>query len=105
MSQSTAVTSPEELVDTLAHEAKKASYVLAQIPEETINATLSTLAAALRNAKKDIIEANAKDIAAAQEKGLSTAMIDRLMLDEDSISRRMRASASSTGLEWLKWVK
>ena len=85
MSQSTAITSPEELVDTLAHEAKKASYVLAQIPEETINATLSTLAAALRNAKKDIIEANAKDIAAAQKKGLSTAMIDRLMLDEDRI--------------------
>ena len=77
--------SPEDLVNALAKEAKKASYSLAQTPEETINNALGALATNLRAAKDEIIEANAKDISAAKEKGLSGAMIDRLMLDEERI--------------------
>ena len=85
MSRDTVISSPEELVNTLAHAAKKASYILAQTSEDIINATLSSLAIFLRESAEEIMEANAKDINAAQKKGLSAAMIDRLMLNEERI--------------------
>lgn len=39
------------------------------------------MATAMRDATLDLLEANAKDLAAASEKGLSSAMLDRLRLD------------------------
>ncbi len=77
--------SPEDMVNYLAREAKKASYILSQTSNETINATLSSFLIMLRKATGVIIEANKKDVKAAREKGLSETMVDRLMLDEERI--------------------
>lgn len=46
---------------------------------------LRAAAAALRDHGADILAANAKDIAAGEERGLSKAMLDRLRLDEDRL--------------------
>lgn len=85
MAENISFSSIEDLVNTLAYEAKKASYLLAQTSNEVLNDMLSNLAISLRESKEEIIEANAKDVKAAQEKGLSEALIDRLMLNKQRI--------------------
>lgn len=77
--------SVKETVKSLARETKSASRILAQIKTEQINRLLERLEQNLQGAIPKIISANQKDVKAAQEKGLSAAMIDRLMLDEQRI--------------------
>ncbi|MGH1398321.1 MAG: glutamate-5-semialdehyde dehydrogenase [Alphaproteobacteria bacterium] len=77
--------SPQAIVDTLAQDAKAASATLAQVGEEAINNALTDLAKNLRANTDAILEGNAKDIAAAKERGLTDAMIDRLKLDKSRI--------------------
>ncbi len=76
---------PQEIVDRLGYETKKASNVLRQTPTETINKVLASLADGLRENISTILEANQKDLAKARERGLTPAMIDRLALDEKRI--------------------
>ncbi|WP_457569378.1 glutamate-5-semialdehyde dehydrogenase [Desulfurobacterium sp.] len=69
----------------IAEAAKKVSYKLTSISTDVKNRTLLK-AAELIDAKRDIIKAeNEKDLKAAEEKGLSKAMIDRLLLNEKRI--------------------
>ena len=75
----------QQLVNSLAQKSKKASYLLAQTSDVAISNILGKLATSLRNSKEEIIEANAKDIKAARKKGLSEALVDRLMLDSERI--------------------
>jgi glutamate-5-semialdehyde dehydrogenase len=75
-------------------EAARLAYrQLAQASTEQKNKALTVAAAALRDAIPQLLEANAKDIAFATEKGVSPAMIDRLKLDE------ARINAIAGGLE------
>ena len=70
------------LVTGLAQRAKDASRVLATASTEQKNAVLRRAAEALRGEAGDrVLEANARDMVAAQDMGLSTAMLDRLELD------------------------
>jgi glutamate-5-semialdehyde dehydrogenase len=70
------------LVTGLAERAKEASRVLANASTENKDAVLRRAAEALRGEAGDrVLEANAKDMVAAQEMGLSKAMLDRLKLD------------------------
>jgi len=70
------------LVTGLAERAKEAARVLAAASTEQKNAVLRRAAEALRGAAGDrVLEANAKDLIAAGEMGLSKAMLDRLELD------------------------
>jgi glutamate-5-semialdehyde dehydrogenase len=70
------------LVTGLAERAKEAARVLAAASTERKNAVLRRAAKALRGAAGDaVLEANAKDMAAAAEMRLSKAMLDRLELD------------------------
>lgn len=74
------------LVTGLAERAKEASRVLAIASTERKNAVLRRAASALRGEPGDrVLEANAKDLAAAQEMGLSKAMLDRLKLDRERL--------------------
>lgn len=57
------------------------------------NAALRAAAAALRAGSGDILAANAVDMNAAEQRGLSAAMLDRLMLDD------ARVEAMAAGLE------
>lgn len=74
--------SPQEIVDSLCREAKEASYQLSQTSEAEINAVLVDLAKNLRANIPAILEENQKDLAAGEQNGLATAMLDRLALDE-----------------------
>ena len=68
-------------VTEIARTAKKASRALALAPTAVRDAALCAAAQALRADEAAILEANAKDLAAAKAKGLTDAMTDRLRLD------------------------
>lgn len=68
-------------VTALARAAKVASRAVALAPTAIRDQALRAAAQALRAAEPGILAANAQDLAAAQAKGLSPAMTDRLRLD------------------------
>lgn len=69
----------------LGKAARKAAVHLAATGSDVKNAALRAAAEAMRAGTIAIIEANDKDVALAEEKGLSPAMIDRLRLDAERI--------------------
>lgn len=77
--------SPEDIVASLGREAKAAAFIMAQTSTDKIDAALKILARALRDNTQSLLEANKKDLAAANQRGLTAAMIDRLKLDEKRI--------------------
>jgi glutamate-5-semialdehyde dehydrogenase len=92
MNEMTAVRSPSEaadpvaLVTALAHEARAAQRELAAMPSDARAAALRLAAEALRAADRQVLAANAEDLAAGKARGLSGAMLDRLMLDESRLA-------------------
>ncbi len=70
------------LMADLGARAKAASSELAFASAERKHAALIAAADAVWARRADIIEANKKDLEIGREKGLSPAMMDRLMLDE-----------------------
>ena len=81
------------IIDALADNAQAASSALSTSSAQARNAALGYAAAFIRERGEAILAANAQDVAAAHERGLSAAMIDRLTLDHD------RLEAMSSGLE------
>ncbi|MEY3896357.1 MAG: hypothetical protein RLZZ214_1877, partial [Verrucomicrobiota bacterium] len=75
----------QETIHQMGRQARAAAYKLAQLSSDEKNAVLRAMAAAVRKATPELLAANALDLAAGKEKGLSTAMLDRLMLDEKRI--------------------
>lgn len=73
------------LMAQIGENAKAASAELAFAPAETKRAALEAAADAVWSRRAEIIEANKKDLEFGRNKGLSDAMMDRLMLDEDRI--------------------
>ncbi len=73
------------LMAEIGRNAKEAAQALAQASAERKHAALIAALEAVWSRRAEIIEANAKDMAFGREKGLSRAMLDRLMLDEDRI--------------------
>ena len=65
--------------------AKEASYVLMNATSTEKNNALLKMADSLIKNKKDILDANKKDIDRAEENGTPQAMLDRLLLTEDRI--------------------
>jgi len=64
-----------------ALQCREAAQRIAQLATAEKNDLLRAMAAALEADEASILEANAADLAAAREKGLSGAMLDRLKLD------------------------
>ncbi|MCT8160384.1 glutamate-5-semialdehyde dehydrogenase [Pseudoruegeria sp. SHC-113] len=75
----------EGLMADIGARAKAASAELGFASAERKHAALIGAAEAVWNRRADIIAANEKDMAYGREKGLSPAMMDRLMLDEARI--------------------
>ncbi|MFY0619342.1 glutamate-5-semialdehyde dehydrogenase [Shimia sp.] len=73
------------LMAQIGANAKAASAELAFAPPEAKRAALEAAADAVWARRAEIIEANKKDLEFGRNKGLSDAMMDRLMLDEDRI--------------------
>ncbi|AFU19624.1 glutamate-5-semialdehyde dehydrogenase [Actinobacillus suis] len=70
---------------TLAQQAKIASVELAQFGNVQKNQALLTIAQQLEQRSAEILAANAKDIEFAKNQGISTAIIDRLLLNESRL--------------------
>jgi glutamate-5-semialdehyde dehydrogenase len=77
----------------LGEAARAAMYVLASAAAEQKNAALRACAAAIRDGAAGLKAANALDMQAAEARGLTGAMLDRLMLDD------ARIEAMAKGLE------
>ncbi len=69
----------------IARQAKTASKILALASSESKNAALLALAESLTRSSAEILAANSRDVEAARAKGLSEAMLDRLLLNQQRI--------------------
>ena len=69
----------------LLTKAKEAKYKVALLPTEEKNKAISAVADALEANAKDIIAANSIDMENGENKGLSTGLLDRLKLNESRI--------------------
>ncbi|GGE06432.1 glutamate-5-semialdehyde dehydrogenase [Gemmobacter megaterium] len=86
-----------ELMQSMGRRARAAAAELAFAPAPQKAAALSAAAEALLADIPGLLTANAADLAYGREKGLSDAMIDRLILDEariQAIAEGMRAVAA-----------
>jgi glutamate-5-semialdehyde dehydrogenase len=83
----------EAAMDQLGHSARAAARALATVPREAKDQALRAAADALRAQRTTILEANARDVGAARERGLRPALLDRLTLDRAAIE------AMAAGLE------
>ena len=83
----------EEMVRGIAKDAQAASHALGLVESETRSDALRQGAAAIRERMPDILTTNTKDMTCGHEKGLSDAMLDRLLLSEE------RIEAMAAGLE------
>ncbi|MCO6381979.1 glutamate-5-semialdehyde dehydrogenase [Oceanicola sp. 502str15] len=73
------------LVTEMGERARAAAAELSFSPPEARNAALKAAGAALLASRAEILDANARDMDYGREKGLTDAMMDRLMLDEARI--------------------
>ena len=77
--------SSEEIHDavfTMGRQARTAAHSLAILSTRQKNAMLESMAAELREQSAGILEENARDLATGEANGLTSAMLDRLCLDE-----------------------
>ena len=96
--------------------ARGAAHALGISSGETRNAALMAAAQEIRASAEDIMEANAIDMGAAEERGISSALLDRLKLDEGIVgwtahvmeqyahNRLIRPRAEYVGPERVPWV-
>ncbi len=75
-----------EQMTQLARQAKAAARELARLTTAEKNECLLAMAGALERDREDIKKANARDMEAAAQMGLSAAMLDRLQLDDPRIT-------------------
>ena len=74
-----------DMMQPMGEAARRAAAALAMSSNDERNRALQAAAAAIRNQSDAILAANAKDMQLGEERGLSAAMLDRLMLDADRI--------------------
>ena len=82
----TDMTDPELLMADMGRRARLAARRMAAASTGEKRAALRAMAEAIRVAAPAIIAANQEDMAAGRERGLSDAMLDRLLLDETRIA-------------------
>ena len=82
-----------QLMARIGAAAKAAARALALAPTEAKNKALTEAAQSLRRRKNEILSANAKDMAAGEDKGLGAPMLDRLSLTDE------RLEGMATGLD------
>ncbi|MBT8441110.1 MAG: glutamate-5-semialdehyde dehydrogenase [Gammaproteobacteria bacterium] len=80
-------------MDDIGRRARAAAASLAMTDGAARNAALAAAAGSIRDNVDTIIEANVQDVEAARSRGLSDAMLDRLLLDAD------RIEAMAAGME------
>ena len=108
MTQTTDIT---ELMTKIGAEAKAAAAELASATAERKHAALISAAENVWTARAEIIAANAQDLDFGRSKGLSDAMMDRLLLDEARIQsivdglRAIAEQADPVGEVMAEWTQ
>lgn len=98
MTAHTAITDTATLMNQMGAAAKSAARTLATASTAQKNAALKAAAAALRANEQKILAANAEDMAAGRAKGLTAALLDRLMLDGKRIASIAQGLEEIAGL-------
>ena len=75
-----------EMIKTMAKDAKQSARLLRVAKRAEKDTALEFMAENILSRKEEIIKINTKDITLARKKGLNPAMIDRLTLDEKTIT-------------------
>lgn len=78
-------------IRSLALSCRDAAPVVAMLDTDAKRALLRAMAASLERRVANVLEANAKDMLAAEEKGLHSAMLDRLKLNEMRVAGMAQA--------------
>ena len=95
----------------LGRNARAAAKVLAAASSEAKNAALSAAASALRTRRDEILSANRRDVAEAEQRSLSGALLDRLVLNEARVESMARgldeiaALPDPVGQEIARWSR
>lgn len=76
---------PSALMDKIGRKAKAAAPVLLALSTDQVNQLLNDIANAIRQNSAAIEQANQEDMNAGRARGLSDAMLDRLMLNSERI--------------------
>ena len=87
-----------QIMEPIGRAALAASSVLALASTEQKNAALAAAAKAVRAGASDILKANVQDMNAARKRELTSAMLDRLQLDEKRVEGIARAIEEVQGL-------
>jgi glutamate-5-semialdehyde dehydrogenase len=85
-------------LNQIAKNAQEACRAMLSVSSETKNEALKSMAAALLRHKSIILKANKKDIARAKATGLSSALIDRLTLNDKRIKEMAHSLLEIAGL-------
>lgn len=88
----------KELIYAQGRKAKAVARVLATATESQKNKALLSMAKALREKQEFIIQANKEDLTAGEQKGLSKALLDRLMLNAKRIDEMAQGLESIAAL-------
>src|ERR1700691_3777951 len=105
------LSSAERQVRDLCAEARVPPRPLATLPTARLDEMLDEIAAQLEKEAPAIFAANKKDIAAAEEAGLTKAMVDRLRITEKSLAamiagvRQVRALPQPLGQKIAEWER
>ncbi len=85
-------------LESIGYAARQASRTLGILPRLAKDRALSAIAEALESHTNALLAANQRDVAAGREKGLSAAMLDRLLLTEERIAGLARDTRSVMAL-------
>jgi glutamate-5-semialdehyde dehydrogenase len=95
----------------IALAARQAAGVLARAEPARKTAALRYAAEAMREARRDLLAANAEDLAAAEQMSLSAPMLDRLRLEDNRIEamaeglETVAALPDPIGTELARWTR
>lgn len=92
-------TTTDDLMAEIGRRARAAGRVLANSPAGVRNAALRAMAAAVRAATADILEGNARDVAAMKANGQTAAFLDRGTLSEERVEAIAAALEDITALD------
>jgi glutamate-5-semialdehyde dehydrogenase len=85
-------------IDVMCSHARQAANAFADVPQAKINKALLTMARLLDQRRTSLQKENELDLRAGREKGLSSAMLDRLTLSDKSIDGMRKALVQLTKL-------
>jgi glutamate-5-semialdehyde dehydrogenase len=90
---------PEALIGAMGSAARAALPILAAATTETKAHAIRAAAARIRDRMDEILGANAEDMAAGREKGLTAALLDRLALDAKRVEGLAAGLETVAGLQ------